>query len=310
VKPLRQAAQDYLALRRGLGFKLRSAGLALMDFIAFLEREGASHLTTELALRWATQPSHCQPALWASRLRYVRGFARHWRATDPRTEIPPVGLLPYRPARARPYLYTEEDIQRLLAAAKSLPSPCGLRGLTYACLFGLLAVAGLRISEALALQQQDVDLKQGILTIRATKFGKSRLVPLHATTQRALARYARRRDRALGKTVSSSFLLNDRGDPMESSNVRRAFYRLSRQIGLRGPTDRRGPRLHDFRHRFAVQTLVHWYRTGQDVERRLPVLSTYLGHAHVADTYWYLTAYPELMGLATRRLEKRWENWP
>jgi integrase len=310
MKSLRAAVEDYLALRRGLGFKLRLAGPALLDFAAFLAREHAPHITNELAARWAMLPRECQPALWAARLRFVRGFARHRRATDPRTEIPPASLLPFRPGRARPYLYSDQEVQQLLVAAAALPPRASLRGATYHCLFGLLAVTGLRISEAISLELQDVDLEHGVLTIRGAKFGKSRLVPLHVSTIRVITHYARRRDRYLGTSHAPRFLVNDRGKTLESSNVRRTFYRLSRQIGLRGPKDRHGPRLHDFRHRFAVRTLMRWYRSGQDSERRLPVLSTYLGHAHISDTYWYLSAHPQLMGLAKRRLEKRWENWP
>jgi integrase len=310
MKSHKEAVEDYLALRRGLGFKLRSAGLALLDFGAFLDREQASHITNEHALRWAMRPRKCQPSLWAARLGYVRLFARHRRAIDPRTEIPPASLLPFRPGRARAYLYSDQEIQRLLAAASALPPVSGLRGATYHCLFGLLTVTGLRIGEAIALEPRDVDLQHGVLTIRGAKFGKSRLVPLHRSSLCVLARYARRRDRHLGSINPPRFLVNDHGRSLESSNVRRVFYRLSRQIGLRGPTDRHGPRLHDFRHRFAVRTLMRWYRSGQDAERRLPVLSTYLGHAHIADTYWYLSAHPQLMGLAKQRLEKRWENWP
>jgi integrase len=310
MKSLRAAVEDYLALRRGLGFKLRLAGPALLDFAAFLERERAPHITSALAAQWAMLPRECQPALWAARLRFVRGFARHRRATDPRTEIPPASLLPFRAGRARPYLYSDQEVQGLLVAAAALPPRTSLRSATYHCLFGLLAVTGLRISEVIALQLQDVDLQQGVLTIRGAKFGKTRLVPLHASTIRVLTHYAQRRDRHLGTRSAPRFLVNDRGGSLESSNVRRTFYRLSRQIGLRGATDRHGPRLHDFRHRFAVRTLMRWYRSGQDRERRLPILSTYLGHAHISDTYWYLSAYPQLMGLANRRLEKRWENWP
>lgn len=307
MKRLRKAVHNYLAMRRALGFKLRDAGVGLSDFLAFLQRQRASYITIELALQWATQPSHRQPADWAQRLTWVRGFARYWSATDPRTEIPPWGLLPHRPGRARPYFYTHDEIERLLKAAKNLPSSHGLRGWTYYCLFGLLAVTGLRISEALALARQDVDLHQGLLTIRHSKFGKSRLVPLHRSTQRVLVEYAERRDRMLGSNAIASFLVSDRRRPLESSTVRRTFYQLSRQTGLRGPADHHGPRLHDFRHRFAIHTLVNWYRSGQDVERRLPILSTYLGHAHVSDTYWYLSACPELMGLAKQRMERRWE---
>jgi integrase/recombinase XerD len=233
-------------------------------------------------------------------------FARYWSATDPRTEIPSAGLLPFRAQRARPYLYTDDEIERLLASAKRLPPADGLRPRTYHCLFGLLAVAGLRISEAINLAQQDVDFDEGLLTIRQTKFNKTRLVPLHVSTRDIFKEYARQRDRLVRRPASPCFLLNDHGRRLDISAVHRTFYDLSRQIGLRGPADHKGPRIHDFRHRFAVNTLIQWYRDSQDVERRLPVLSTFLGHAHVADTYWYLSVHPELMGLATSRLEQRW----
>jgi len=303
---LQQAIDDYIALRRSLGFKLRRMSEGLQDFAVFLEQKAAPYVTTELAMEWAVLPTHHQPSDWAQRLSFVRVFARHWHATDPRTEIPPTGLLPFRPQRARPYLYSELEIQKLLTAALKLSPSHGLRPGTYHCLFGLLAVTGLRISEALKLERQDVDLGERILTIRQTKFGKTRLVPLHTSTRDVMADYARRRGRFLRNASSPCFFLNDHGRRLDASAVRRTFYDLSRQIGLRGPEDRKGPRLHDFRHRFAVRTLVQWYRSNEDIERRLPVLATFLGHGHVADTYWYLSVEPELMGLATRRLELRW----
>jgi integrase len=310
MSPLRAAIEDYLALRRSLGFRLRETARGLRAFATFLEAEGAPHVTTALALAWATRHPHQQPAEWARRLTWVRGFARHWRATDPHTEVPAWGLLPYRAQRARPYLYTAPEIQRLLGAAHRLPSAHGLRGCTYACLIGLLAVTGLRSGEALRLAPADVDLGTGVLTIRQSKFGKSRLVPLHPSTRQALQQYAARRTAVLGAAPLATFLVSERGRPLRASTVHWTFRQLSRQTGLRGPTEAHGPRLHDLRHRFAVATLLHWYRAGADVERRLPVLATYLGHAHVADTYWYLSACPELMGLARARLDRRWEAWP
>ena len=192
---LRKAVQDYLALRRSLGFKLHKAGKALPAFVTFMEQQRASVITSQLALTWAQQPTTVQPAEWAYRLSMVRGFARHRSATDPRTEIPPDGLLPYRPKRARPYLYSDEEIRRLLRAALALPGNGELRRWTYHCLFGLLSVAGLRIGEARELELQDVDLRAGVLTIRGAKFGKSRLIPLHASTRRVLADYLARRAR-------------------------------------------------------------------------------------------------------------------
>lgn len=306
MNTIREAVQEYLAMRRGLGFKLNYAGVTLLDFVSFLEVQGASHITTKLALTWAQQPSKVQPTEWARRLSCVRGFARHRSATDPQTEIPPWGLLPYRPSRARPYLYTIEEIERLLGVALNLAPTGGLRPWTYYCLFGLLSVTGLRISEALDLKVEDVDLRDAVLTIRGTKFGKSRLVPLHTSTRKVLADYVSRRERFVGGRPASYLFVSKRGNRLDGGEVRRTFYALSRQIGLRGPSASHGPRLHDFRHRFATQTLLNWYRSGQDPERRLPVLSTYLGHVHVADTYWYLSACPELMQQAMARLERRW----
>jgi integrase len=304
----RQAVEDYIQLRRSLGFKLCEAKVALLRFAVFLEARGAAHLTIALALQWAQEDPAARPAEWARRLSFVRGFARHWSAQDPHTEVPPWGLLPHRPGRPRPYLYSDDEIQRLLQAAQQLPPAHGLRGPTYHCLLGLLAVAGLRISEARNLQAADVDLGAGLLTIRGTKFGKSRLVPIHASTQQVLAAYAARRDRVLAGRPAAYFFISRHGTRLDGGTVRRTFYALSRQVGLRGATASHGPRLHDFRHRFAVQTLVQWSRAGQDVERRLPLLSTYLGHVHVADRYWYLTACPELMDWAVQRLEARWEG--
>jgi integrase/recombinase XerD len=307
MNTLREAVEGYLSMRRGLGFKLRCDGQRLLDFVSFLEERGATYITASLALEWAQQPSSAQPVTWAQRLRYVRGFARYRSAVDPRTEIPPSELLPCRPGRVRPYLYTEEEIERLLAAALNLPPAAGFRRWVYHCLLGLLVVSGMRIGEAIRLKLEDVDLSEGVLTIRGTKFGKSRLIPLHVSTQQILADYKVRRDDFLAGHPALYFFVNQRGNHLDIGDVHRTFYKLSRQVGLRGPDSSKGPRLHDFRHRFAVQTLLQWYRAGEDVECRLPILSTYLGHVHVSDTYWYLTACPELMGLAVKRLERRWE---
>ena len=308
MNTIREAVQEYLVMRRGLGFKLHDAGVTLLKFVSYLENQGVSYITTKLALTWAQLPTSAQPAEWARRLSCVRGFARHRSATDPRTEIPPCGLLPYRPRRANPYLYTDEEIKRLLEVALTLLPAGSLRPWTYYCLLGLLSVTGLRISEALNLKMEDVDLNDAVLTIRGAKFGKSHLVPLHTSTREVLADYVLRRERFLDGRPASYLFISKRGNRLDGGEVHRTFYTLSRQIGLRGPTASHGPRLHDFRHRFATQTLLNWYHTDQDPERRLPILSTYLGHVHIADTYWYLSACPELMGQAMSRLERRWEN--
>jgi len=311
MNTLRHSAEEYLAMRRNLGFKMKRSGPRLLEFVTFMERERASHITTALALVWAKQPEEAQPDSWAQRLSFVRGFARYRSGSDPRTEVPPVGLLPYRAKRARPYLYSDREIRNLLRAALRLSRHDGLRPWAYYCLFGLLAVSGLRVGEAQNLQLQDLDLKAGILTIRNAKFGKDRLIPLHPSTRRVLSRYLARRQRLWATRAASDYLfISGRGNRLDGSDIRRTFYRLSRQIGLRAPGARHGPRLHDMRHRFASRTLLRWYRTGEDPERRLPLLSAYLGHVHWSDTYWYLSAFPQLMRQAMSRLERRWERRP
>jgi len=303
---LRDAVEEYLAVRRALGAQIYRTAADLHRFVDYLEREGADFITIELALRWAQEPASVQPATWASRLSVVRLFAAWRSATDPRTEVPPPGMLPHRRRRKPPYLYSDEEIERLVDQAARLPSAGGLRGPTFATLFGLLAATGLRIGEALNLDVADVDLREGVLTIRKTKFGKSRFVPLHETTRQALASYAERRDRLVARPTHNAFFITERGNRIRHGMAEWTFARVSCTIGLRPPAPRgrtgRGPRLHDMRHRFAAAKLIEWYRAGIDVERELPKLATYLGHVHVRHTYWYIEAVPELLQLATERL--------
>jgi integrase/recombinase XerD len=304
MSELHAALEEYLSVRRALGVKLRLPGRLLKRFVDFAEREGADVITTDMALRWATQPAHAQPAQWANRLGMVRRFAQYRSAADPRTEVPPPDLLPLRTQRPVPYLYSDEGVSRLLEAARQLPAVTGLRPHTYATLFGLYAVTGIRTNEPLQLDREDVDLTQGVLTVRDTKFGKSRYMPIHPSTQQVLQAYAERRDALCPHPLAPSFFLAERGTRLTEWSVRWTFVKLFRQIGLRGPQDSRSPRLLDFRHRFAVKTLIQWYRSGHDVGQHLPELATYLGHTHVADTYWYLTAVPELLHLAAQRVEQ------
>ncbi len=312
MNTLRQAVHEYLSMRRNLGFKLREAGRALLDFVTFMEQHRALSITEALALTWAQQPANVQPAHWARRLSFVRGFARYRSASDPRTQIPSRSLLPFQPKRARPYLYSDAEVKSLLRAALDMPHRYERGALlpwVYYCLFGLLSVSGLRLGEARNLELQDVDLEAGVLTVRNAKFGKTRLVPLHASTCKVLAEYIARRERHwAGRPVSAYLFVSSWGNRLDGGQIHRAFYALSRQIGLRGASDHHGPRLQDLRHRFATRTLVNWYRSDQDPERRLPLLSAYLGHVHVADTQWYLEGSPELMREAMRRLESRWEG--
>ena len=301
---LQQLLDEYLATRRALGVRLKLSGSLLQRFVAFAAQSEVAFITTELALQWATEPRDVQPAQWANRLGMVRRFARFANAVDSRHEVPPPGLLSHQYRRSRPYLYSDAEIAELLGAAQGLSGTTGLRPRTYTTLLALLAVTGMRSSEPLCLNRDDVDLARGVLTVRSSKFGKSRYVPVHESTRRALGNYAAQRDRLCLNPRSPSFFLSERGARITEWALRWTFVKLSRQVGLRGPSDSRGPRLHDLRHRFAVGTLLRWYRGGIDVERRLPRLATYLGHVHVSDTYWYLTVTPELMQLAARRLDR------
>jgi integrase/recombinase XerD len=303
MKALAKALKDYLSLRIGLGFKMKEARRNLPKFVSFLRRRGAQSITTRLAMQWATEPQTAKKGYWAGRLSLTRGFAKYLSGLDPRTEIPPAGILPYGNRRRRPHIYTSEEIRCLLRTTRARRRPRQIRAETYATIFGLLSVTGLRLGEALNLDDDDVNLREGVLTIRGSKWRKSRLAPIHATTVRALARYRRERNRLQPQRTTRAFFTLNTGTRPKLVGAEREFLRIARQIGLRGPPRTRGPYLHDLRHSFAVHTLLHWYRSGGDVECHMPELATYLGHSHVAYTYWYLSAEPELLQLAARRLD-------
>jgi len=306
MSALHDALAKYVAVRRALGSKLGEPAVTLGHFVEFLEREGKQFITTELALRWAQEHEGVQRATWARRLSMVRGFAVWLSALDPRTEVPPRRILEARRQRNKPHIFTDNEIGRLMAEAARLSSPRGLRALTLVTLIGLLAATGLRPGEALALDTPDVDLQNAILTIRQTKFGKSRFVPVEDSTRAALAHYAERRDKLCPLRRTEAFLVSERGTRLQNCSVRGTFARVSCKIGLRAPAGvrriGRGPRLQDFRHSFATRRLIEWYRAGFDVERELPKLTTYLGHVQVGHTYWYIEAVPELLQLATEHL--------
>lgn len=307
MSSLAKSLNEYLATRHALGFKLRHVARTLPRFVDFLERKRTSHITTELALRWAQENPGASPVTRADRLTMARGFAAWRSAVDPRTEIPPLGLLPRRYRRPTPYIYSTDEVKRILTTAASLPSLTGLRGSTCSTLFGLLSVTGMRVGEATLLDRDDVDLRGGVISIRHGKLGKSRFVPLHTTTRDILESYARKRNAVLPRPRTPAFFLAERGGRLSKWCAQDNFAEVSRQIGLRPKTGGpfgHGPRLHDLRHRFAVMTLVHWYRSGADVEREMPKLATYLGHARIVDVYWYLQAVPELLELATKRSER------
>lgn len=297
---LRAAVEDYLAIRRQLGFVLERDGRLLPDFVGYLEGAGAARVTTELAVAWATLPA-AHPAWWRARLGIVRGFARHLKTIDPATEIPSGDLLRARRPRVRPYLYSDADIAALMEAARELRPQW--RAATYETLVGLLAVTGLRLGEALGLDRPDVELAGAVLVVRRAKLGKVREVPLHETTVEALRRYCRVRDRRWPSPATPSFFVAHRGDRLGAATVHDNFAELVRRASLEGRGERCRPRPHDLRHSFAVRTLLGWYRAGADVEASLPLLSTWLGHVDPAATYWYFEAAPELLAVAAQRLE-------
>lgn len=302
----RSAVADYLATRRAMGYKLARHGQILGQFVAYLEAVHAEHLTITHALYWAKQPPDTAPVCWALRLGIVRGFARYLRALDPATEVPAVGLLPEPSHRVVPYIYSDQDLARLLEAAGRL-SP-EHRADTYQTLIGLVAVTGMRVGETVRLDRDDVDTVQGLLTIRNSKYGKSRQLPLHQSTLAALVAYARRRDESGPIPKGPSFFTSTIGTRLLRDNVSSLFPRLVRDAGLASPELRRSPRLHDLRHTFAVRCMIGWYRDGLEVERRLPLLSTYLGHIAPSSTYWYLSGVPELLGLIADRLDAACET--
>lgn len=307
MKPLAVAVRKYLALRRSLGFQLYHHTWWLPDFASFVERHGGSVITTKLALAWAQQPSDADPSWWAAKLGAVRRFAKHHQAFDPRTEVPAPELLPYRPRRLVPHIYSDEDITALMRQAGCLRDP--LRAATYATLIGLLATTGMRVGEAIGLDQHDIDWRQALVTVREGKFKKSRALPVHHTTLAALRAYAQCCERERPHRHVPSVFVSRAGTRLLEQNVWRQFAELRTHAGLVHPS-RRLPRIHDLRHTFAVRTLERWYHANVDVERRLPWLSTYLGHVSPSSTYWYLTATPELLALASERAERAWKVRP
>jgi len=303
MKSLQDHLRQYVAARRVLGTQLREPARTLSGFIRFLARKKSKFITTSLALEWSQQSKNVQRATWARKLSMVRQFARWLSVIEPRHQVPPPRLLNVRHRRNKPHIYSDQEIARLMAAAAALKSPRGMRGLTLVTLIGLLAATGLRPGEAGALENQDVNLEAGVLVIRESKFGKSRLVPVHKSVVTVLGKYARERNGTFSLPCCSAFFVSERGTPLDLGAVRSWFCKVSRSCGLRkGPEGKRcgrGPRLQDMRHTFATKRLMEWYRTGSNVPVQMPKLAAYLGHSSVACTYWYIEAVPELLELAT-----------
>ena len=299
---LAEHVENYLTVRRALGFKLVGEGVLLAEFVACAERAGQRTVTTEFAVQWARRPTTGSHNYLSRRLRAVRTFARYLHALDPSCEVPSLELLPAKKYRPAPYVYTDAEIAALMAATSTLSPP--FRAATFRTLIGLLACTGLRIGEALGLDRVDVDLADGVLTVRNAKFGKSREVLLHPSTVQALLEYAELRDRFCPQPPTPSFLLTTRGTRPSHPTICQPFHKLVKQAGITHPSPGRQVRVHDLRHRFAVTTLLGWYRDSDDVQARMPLLSTYMGHVDPAATFWYLSAAPELLALAAERLEQ------
>ena len=308
MKSLCDDVVDYFELRRSLGFKLKTDERLLGQFLDFMQRRRAMRITSKLALAWAQQPESTDPNYLAERLRAIRSLARHRILTDPRTEIPPADLLPRQRSTFQPHIYSQEEIGRLLTTClQRRRSATPISRWSRYVIFGLLSVTGMRVSEVLNLDLDDVDLDNGVLTIRKTKFGKSRIVPLHPTTCAVLKQYLEQRTAFLAGRHAKPFFVSPLCGRIGHAVLNKSFLRMSRRLGLRGASDATGPRLHDMRHTMAVEVLRRCYADGADPERRLPALSTYLGHTLLNYTYWYLHQNPSLMKQAVTRLEHHWE---
>jgi integrase len=295
-------AENYLRLRRALGHELEDAARLLPRFVAYLDDVGADTITVDTALAWV-QSRDADPAstVWFRRMTVARGFARHMSGIDAATQVPPPGLVTYQQRWRPPFIYSEPDLEALIAAVPGLiPTP--LRAATMQSLIGILAATGMRVGEAIRLQRCDADLSDGVLTVRASKFNRSRELPLHPSTVEALSAYATIRDRHVPHTASPNFYLSRKGTPVIYTDFGTVFRRLLTATGV-GAESAVRPRVHDLRHSFAVHALMRWYQAGENVSALLPRLSTYLGHVAPAYTYWYLSAAPELLALAAARLE-------
>lgn len=300
---LHRALADYLSLRRSLGYKLRRSEKLLHQFIDFLKAAGAETITTKHALSWACESENAGANWRAHRLSVVRVFANHLHAMDACAEVPPRDLLPCRSHRASPYLYTEEEIAALIESASMLRSP--LRVATYQTLIGLLAVTGMRVGEAIGLDRQDFDAAHGVLLIRHAKFNKTRELALHPTTVATLRRYLARHDRQRSAARTPALFISPAGTRLLYCGIQWTFQRLVRHAGIVPRTAWCRPRIHDLRHAFAVSSLLDAYRDGSDINQRLTLLSTYLGHVDPAASYWYLSAAPELLAKAAERLDRQ-----
>ena len=298
-------AHDYLASRRNLGFALEVAGKELLLFARYCDQIGhQGPITTDLAIQWARLPQKADPHYWAIRLDTVRRFARYRALFETETEIPPTGVLGPTKRRPTPHIYSTGQIDQLLTAAAKIRPANGIRSYTYVTLFGLLACTGMRISEALSLTLESIDFENGVITIARTKFHKSRVIPIHHSTVKALQSYCAKRRSHCPLASNTVFFINDKAVPINYRMALWVFMKIRTTLGWTSGTFRRLPTIHCLRHTFAVRRLLQWYEDGADVNHKILSLSTYLGHVEVTDTCWYLTAVPELLSIISNRFEK------
>jgi len=308
---LSQELQRYLIIRRNLGYDLYTDERVLKRFVSFLESKNKTHITTDLFLEWKQIFGKASQYTWARRLGIIRLFASWLYSIDTRHEIPPQFLIAGHCRRKQPFIYTDDQIMSIIETASLLPSSNGIRAITYPAFFGLVSVTGLRISETIALNDRDVDLQNGIITVQYGKNGKDRLLPVTECTKNQLKEYVRKRDRLLGYTPDP-FFVSDDCIRLTDCAVRYNFAVIGKMIGLRGeqPFHKHGvgPRIHDLRHTFAVRVMINWYKEGKNIDQEMLKLVTYLGHKSVIHTYWYIEAVPELLALASQRAEDHLEK--
>jgi integrase/recombinase XerD len=263
----------------------------------------ATYVTTKHAIAFAKLNSHASLVSWAIRLATIRRFAEYWIHTDTRTEIPTQSLGSTTYSRRAPYIYSDDEIGRILEYCKTSSSAYEIERYSYFTWYGLMAITGMRIGEVARLDRNDLNLAEGVITIRNSKFKKSRHIPLHQSTVEALAIYLNYRDYYIPKPTTLRLFIDRLGAALLVDRVRKVFRRLLSEVGIQRNSDGR-PRIMDFRHTFAVNTLIRWYRRRINIDQHMPLLSTYLGHVHLRHTYWYITATPELLQLVASRLEK------
>ncbi len=300
---LKTAVDKYIQLRQSLGYKLRCEKYILYDFVRYMKKEKTDVITIDHAITWAKSRKNAKKARWSCRLSAVRCFSKYYKIIKSESQIIPDKILSFKYERKAPYIYTDKDVINILNACNSLYPKNPIGKYTYKTLLGLISVTGMRISEAIALQEDDINFKDKYITVNKSKFNKSRIIPVSDSVIKELKKYQKKRDNYLPEIKKSSFFISVKGGRPYYSTVQKDFRKIIDSAGLNPKVGGRRQRIHDFRHTLAVRVLLMWYRNGDNVSQKMPILSTYLGHVEPRDTYWYLSAVPELMKLTSQKLE-------